>query len=91
MSCTADPPQVYKTTWWMGFYGAPPAKRHKGFSNNPWTRKYNLGKLKNKFKKDKNFKPVVQYTDAAGQKRWKGTAQLKETQLLGFDFHIICL
>lgn len=70
----------------MGMYGAPSAKRHKAFSNNPWVHKYNLGKLKNKFKKDKTFKPVVQYTDHSGKRRWKGTAQLKQTQILGFTF-----
>ena len=66
-------------------YGAPSAKRHKGFTNNLACGKYNLGKLqKKKFEKDPNFRPVVQYTDGAGKKRWKGTAQLKKTQPLSF-------
>lgn len=80
------PTEVYKISWWMGHYGHPCPKRHKGFSNNKWTAKYNLGKLKLKeFQKSQNQeeKPTVRYIDSQGKERFAGNAKLKLTQWLG--------
>lgn len=70
----------------MGHYGHSCPKRHKGFSNNKWTAKYNLGKLKLKeFQKSQNVeeKPTVRYIDSQGKERFAGNAKLKLTQWLG--------
>lgn len=69
----------------MAHYGSSSPKRHKGFSNNVWCEKYNLGRLQvRKFLKtqDPTKKTAEHYVDHSGRKRWKGTAALKSTQKL---------
>ncbi|CAE7246780.1 unnamed protein product, partial [Symbiodinium sp. CCMP2456] len=63
---------VFRVAWWMKMYGAPTAKRHQAFTNNPYAEEYNLGKLKPSRYKS-NVKTVRRWVDKAGKKRWAGT------------------
>jgi hypothetical protein len=65
----------------MGQYGGCSPKRHRGFSNNPWTAALDLGVYK-RIQQQKNCKvqTVKKYVDKKGQKRYAGTRDLKSTQ-----------
>ncbi|CAK9018409.1 unnamed protein product [Durusdinium trenchii] len=82
-------PAVYPFGWWMGMYGAPTPKRHKGFSNSKWAAAFNLGKLKAKAfraQQDPDQKSTVRYEDKNGNMRWKGSSKLKSTQVYPVRF-----
>ena len=80
--------QVSRTGWWMGHYMAQTPKRHYGYSNSPNIHRLDKGKLTGWKKRDKKLKveTAVQYRDRKGEKRYKGTPQLRKTETLGCVF-----
>lgn len=77
--------QVTIVKWWMAHYGAKTAKRHYLFSNSPAVGKLDKGRLVGWKKVAKDKQTAVHYRDSSGQLRYKGTGQLKATQILGLD------
>ena len=78
--------EVYTFGWWMGAYQAPTPKRHKGWCNNVWFAKLDLGvfgKKAREYLKRKNSgqKTVKKYVAKySGKMSFCGTNALKQTQ-----------
>ena len=74
---------MFSFGWWMGMYGSPTPKRHRGFSNNPGTSFLDLGAWKRAFQKqNKKVKTVQKYINKDGKLSYCGTKALKDTQSL---------
>ena len=71
------------SSFWMALYSSPTPKRHVLYSNSPGISWFDLGKLRRRVLKRNQNKTCVQYRDAAGKLRFKGTRHLKKTELLG--------
>lgn len=70
----------------MAHYGSPTAKRHYLFANSCVVSKLDRGRLVGWKKVDKEKRTAEHYLDRSGQPRYKGTAQLKQTQILVRDW-----
>ena len=73
----------------MGHYDAPTPKPHYAYSNAPAFRQVCQGKFEGWRKESerlekegKKVRTCVPYTDKSGKTRWKGTDQLRSTELL---------
>ena len=73
--------KIWKTTFWMAHFGSRTPKGHALFSNSKATNAFNMGKLAVRARK-KGPAAVVQYRDAQGRARFKGTRFLKQTESL---------
>lgn len=67
----------------MRHYNAATAKRHIGFSNSPVIRQLDRGRLQMSSGRTSKVKTCEKYRDGKGKLRYKGTKQLKGTELLG--------
>ena len=74
--------KVTLVRWWMAHYGSSTAKRHYLFANNPVVSQLDRGKLVGWKKVGENKQTAVRYRDTSGKLRFKGTSQLKKTQIL---------
>ena len=73
-------------------YDHPTPKRSKGFSNNAYVLKYDLGRLKrSKFRQiPKEHQTTKRYVDKSGKVRYTGLPGLKQSQnLVQFGTHIL--
>ena len=80
--------QVHKTSWYQYHYGAETPKRCFAFSNSRHIGKLNQGQLLGWSQKKKVLKAhgkekalVVHYDDSNGQRKWKGTGDLRGSEL----------
>ena len=76
--------QVHVVKWWMRHYGAPSAKPHFAYANSATIRKLDRGKLKREHDHRPTIKTCEKYRNRDGRACYKGTGQLKGTELLGF-------
>ena len=74
--------EVTLVRWWMAHYGSATAKRHYMFANNPAVSQLDRGKLVGWKRVEENRQTAVRYRDTSGKLRFKGTGQLKKTQIL---------
>ena len=76
--------QVFRVGWWMAHYAAATPKRHFGYSNSPYIRKLDKGVLqwKNRGGNQKRVQTAVSYKSKSGKACYKGTAALKQTEIL---------
>ena len=74
--------QVATVKWWMKHYGSPTAKRHYAFYNSQKIRRLDRGRLHNPPSQRQTIKTCVKYKDANGKVRYKGTKELRCTELL---------
>ena len=73
--------KVFTCGWWMGMYGSPSPKRHRGYSNNPATSFLDLGIWKRHLReKKKKVNTVKKYVNKDGKMSYVGTSSLKQTQ-----------
>lgn len=72
-------PETYVIRWWMGHWGSPTPKREVGYTNNRFGESLNKGKWVRPTEQA-SVVPVRTYRNAAGQKKYVGTRQLKQTQ-----------
>lgn len=61
-------------------YGGESPKRHRGYTNNPWAARVDLGVYSRTQQAKKQLKTVRHYLNSAGKKAYAGTAALKSTQ-----------
>ena len=99
----SDCPKIHKTTWYMLHYGGTSPKPLFGFCNSKHVGKLNQGRLQGWATKKKHLKEkgvhkdlVVKYVDSNGQKRWKGSPDLRSSEsgsylLYANSFHTSCL
>ena len=80
--------QVHKTSWYQYHYGADTPKRCFAYSNSRHIGKLNQGQLLGWSQKKKVLKDhgkakalVVHYDDSNGKRRWKGTGDLRGSEL----------
>ena len=76
---------VWKTTWWMIFFGGETPKRHVMIGNSSKMNIIKAGKLKRGAASPSNT--PYSYVDKNGKIRYQGTAALKGTQNLGIVFN----
>ena len=74
--------QVTLVKWWMAHYGSNTAKRHYMFANNPVVAKLDRGTLVGWKRVAEDKQTAVRYHDSSGKLRYKGTSNLKKTQIL---------
>ena len=72
--------QVFTFGWWGGQYGGQSPKRHRGFTNNVWASKLDLGVYKRHEQAKKRLKTVRRYVSKTGKPAYVGTRSLKGTQ-----------
>ena len=85
--------QVHKVVFYMHHYGAATPKRLYVFGNSRHVGGLNKGKLKDWAKTKKDLKTkgvskdlVVKYKDSQGQQRWKGSPDMKASELGSYLF-----
>ncbi len=77
------PDQIYKAALWMLMFGGSSPKRTILMSNSAQVQQLSTGKLvRAKYASQPQVQTSVQYRDASGKKRYKGSSQLKGTQIL---------
>lgn len=74
--------KMFRTAFWMHHYGHPNDKRTKLWSPSYYVALFNQGPLKKNKQTKKAAATAVKYIDGSGKLRFKGTAELKKTQLL---------
>ena len=77
---------VWKTTWWMMYYGGKTPKRHVMIGNSSKMNVIKSGKLKRG--RASASTTTYSYVDKHGKLRYQGTAALKDTQNLGILFEV---
>ena len=82
--------ETYRQEFWLGLYNHYMPKRTVVWSNSPVIRFLDKGPLSRlaksvraKMKRNSSKKGYVQYRDAKGQRKTKGSSQLKRSQCLG--------
>ena len=64
-------------------------KRHRGYTNNVWASRLDLGVYTRAQQAKKNLKTVRRYVNSAGKKAYVGTKALKSTQSMPYTFQSI--
>ena len=73
--------EIYCFGWWMGAYGGKSPKRHRGFSNNAFSSRLDLGVFRRAQQaKQKQIQTTKRYQKRNGEFGYVGTKQLKGTQ-----------
>lgn len=79
-------PEVSRIHWWMSAFGSETAKPQYAYSNSPSIRKvYHYAPTSFNKVVDTKVTTCRQYKNKAGKDCWVGTAQLKDTEILGCD------
>ena len=75
--------EVTRCKWYMIHYNALTPKPHYAYSNSSRISQLDMGKLVRKtVDQDANLKTCETYVDSEGNKRFKGTKRLRQTELL---------
>ena len=81
--CSTAIAQVSLVKWWMRHYDSATAKRHYLYSNSHVVRSLDRGRLHMRGWPTKTkVKTCEKYRDHSGKLRYKGTANLKQTEWL---------
>ena len=75
--------QIWRATFWMAHYDSATPKGHAIYSNSPAISMFDLGKLRRKARGLPGSRTTVRYRNRHGQRRFTGTSQLKQTEMLG--------